>query len=268
MATAPREIVTVANSPMDAERVREDFPIFTRDFHGKRLVYLDSAATSQKPQTVLRSVDEYYRTSNANVHRGVYQLAEEATELYEGSRKTVCDFIGAGACEEIIFTRNASEAINLVAYSWGRKNVSRGDIVLITPMEHHSNFVPWQILAGEVEADLAFIDLTPDGRLDLESLDRVLATGKVKILAVAYVSNVLGTINPISEIARRAHAAGAVVIVDGAQAAPHMPLDVQALGADFVAFTGQKCSLQWVLECFGAGRTFSKVCLRFSPAER
>jgi cysteine desulfurase/selenocysteine lyase len=220
--------------------MRADFPIFNRQVHGKRLVYLDSAATSQKPESVLQAVADYYRTSNANVHRGVYLLAEEATELYEVARRTVSDFIGAAGVEEVIFTRNASEAINLVAYAWGRKNVAPGDTVLITPMEHHSNFVPWQMLAGDRSADLAFADLTPDGQLDMESVDRVLATGRVKILAVAYVSNVLGTINPIPDLARRAHAAGALVLVDAAQAAPHMPLDVQKLGADFVAFTGHK----------------------------
>jgi cysteine desulfurase/selenocysteine lyase len=238
MATVPQEIAQAG--AIDPQRIRQDFPIFRREVHGKRLVYLDSAATSQKPDSVLGAVSDYYRNSNANVHRGVYLLAEEATELYEDARSTVAGFIGSAGVEEVIFTRNASEAINLVSYAWGRKNVQPGDTILITPMEHHSNFVPWQILAEDRRATVAFAELTPDGQLDLDSVDRLLSTGNVKILAVAYVSNVLGTINPIPDIARRAHAAGALVLVDAAQAAPHMPLDVQALGADFVAFTGHK----------------------------
>ena len=233
MAIFPTDLVNAPRIAIESARVRQDFPILERKVHGKPLVYLDSAATSQKPQAVLDAVTAYYHASNANVHRGVYLLAEEATELYERSRGKVCDFIGARAMEEVIFTRNATEAINLVSYTWGRKHVLPGDTVLITPMEHHSNFVPWQVLAHEVGANLKFVELTPDGQLDLDSLDSVLAAGRVKIVALAYISNVLGTINPIAEIVRRAHNAGAIVLVDGAQAVPHLPVDVTKLGVDF-----------------------------------
>lgn len=238
--------MTVATRPdlaapsLDPVRVRDDFPILKRPIRGKRLVYLDSANTSQKPVSVLEAMDEYYRRSNANVHRSVYLLAEEATELFEDARQKLADFIHAATVEEIIFTRNASEALNLVAYSWGRRNIRAGDIIVATPTEHHSNFVPWQVLAEEAEAHLELIELHSDGTLDLDSLDRILATGRAKLVAVAHVSNVLGTINPIVEISRRAHEAGAFVLVDAAQAAPHLPLDVTELGADFLAFTGHK----------------------------
>ena len=222
------------------EAVRADFPILGRTVHGRRLVYLDSAATSQKPVQVLDAIREYYLRSNANVHRGVYLLAEEATELYEGARATVANFIGAASPDEVIFTRNATEAINLVAYSWARANLLPGDAVAISALEHHSNFVPWQALARERGAALAIVGLNPDGTFDLDDFDRTLAVRRVKLVAVAGVSNVLGVINPIAEIVRRAHQAGALVLVDAAQMAPHMPLDVSALGADFVAFTGHK----------------------------
>jgi cysteine desulfurase/selenocysteine lyase len=207
--------------------------------HGRPLVYLDSAATSQKPTPVLEALQNYYAMSNANVHRGVYELAEEATAAYESARRKLAGFIGATP-EETIFTRNATEAINLVAYSWGRQNVHRDDVIVLTLLEHHSNLVPWQILSQEVGAELAFIDLKSDGSLDLDSLDRHLQTGRVKLVTCAYVSNVLGTIAPVAEIARRAHAHGAVVLVDGAQAAPHLAIDVAALDIDFLAFTGHK----------------------------
>ncbi|HZT97876.1 MAG TPA: cysteine desulfurase [Chloroflexota bacterium] len=229
-----------AASDIDAKRLRSDFPIFRRHIHGHRLVYLDSAATSQKPETVLAAIDRYYRESNANVHRGVYLLAEDATELFESARSSVARFIGAPESAEVIFTRNASEAINLVAYAWGRHNISGGDVIVTTPLEHHSNFVPWQILASQVGADLALVELHPDGTLDLDSLDALLARGRVKLVTVAWVSNVLGTINPVQVIARRAHDAGALVLFDAAQAAPHLPLDVSATEADFVAITGHK----------------------------
>jgi cysteine desulfurase/selenocysteine lyase len=173
---------------MNVDSIKRDFPILAREVHGKRLIYLDSAATSQKPLPVLAAVDEYYRYSNANVHRGVYLLAEEATELYEMARKKLAAFIGASSSEEIIFTRNASEAINLVAYTWARRNIDTGDVIALTPMEHHSNLVPWQILAEEKGSNLAYIDLQPDGTLDLDSLDRILETGRVKLVTVAYVS--------------------------------------------------------------------------------
>lgn len=224
----------------DLTGVKDDFPILRREVYGKALVYLDSAATSQKPCSVLASEHEYYCRYNANVHRGVYLLAEEATELYESARASVAAFIGAESADEVIFTRNASEAINLVAYTWGRRNIQSGDVIALTPMEHHSNIVPWQLLAEEKGAHLRWIDLEPGGTLDLTSLDEVMSGGNVKLVAVTCVSNVLGTINPLPDIARIAHAGGAVVLADAAQAAPHMPLDVGTLGADFVAFTGHK----------------------------
>lgn len=219
--------------------LKGDFPILSRQIHGKPLVYLDSAATSQKPRAVLEAMTEYYSTSNANVHRGVYTLAEEATERYEAARAAVARFINAST-EETIFTRNASEAINLVAYSFGYEFVHEGDIVVITPLEHHSNLVPWQLLTARTGAQLAYIDLHQDGTVDLASLDRLLATGRVKLVATAYVSNVVGTRLPVREIARRVHAAGATYLVDGAQAVPHLPIDVRELDVDFLAFTGHK----------------------------
>src|SRR5512143_831512 len=219
---------------------RADFPILDRAVRpGVPLVYLDSAATSQKPRVVIEAMDNYYRRSNANVHRGIHLLAEEATALYEGARQKVARFIHATSTKEVIFTRNTTEAINLVAYSWGRANIHAGDGIVLTEMEHHSNLVPWQILAAERGATLHIIPVTEDGQLDLSTLDDILAR-KPKLLAFTHMSNVLGTINPVRAIADRAHAAGAVVLVDGAQSAPHLPVDVQALGADFFAFSGHK----------------------------
>jgi cysteine desulfurase/selenocysteine lyase len=224
---------------LDVSALRPDFPILQRTMQGKPLVYLDNAATSQKPRAVLDALDSYYSHSNANVHRGVYELAEEATAAYEDARARVATFIGAST-QETIFTRNASEAINLVAYAWGRRNVRAGDIIVLTHLEHHSNLVPWQILAAETGAELAFIGLQPDGSLDLETLDRQLETGRVKLVASAYISNVLGTIAPVAEIVRRAHSHGALVLIDAAQAVPHITVDVRALDMDFMAFTGHK----------------------------
>ena len=198
----------VHSTPLDVSTLRRDFPILQRTMQGKPLVYLDNAATSQKPRAVLDALDAYYSHSNANVHRGVYELAEEATAAYEAARAKVAAFIGAST-QETIFTKNASEAINLVAYAWGRRNVHAGDIVVLTHLEHHSNLVPWQIMAAETGAELAFIGLQPDGSLDLETLDRQLETGRVKLVASTYISNVLGTITPVSEIVRRAHNHGA-----------------------------------------------------------
>jgi cysteine desulfurase/selenocysteine lyase len=207
-----------------------EFPVLARE----GLVYLDSAATSQTPRAVIEEMDRYYREYRASIHRGVYPLAAEATDAYEGAREKVAAFAGS-THGETVFTRNATEAINLVAYAWGRANVGPGDLVLLTQMEHHSNIVPWQLLGCET----AFVPITDDGLLDLDALDRLLER-RPKLVAVAHVSNVLGTVNPVAEIARRAHAAGAVVMVDGAQAAPHLPLDVHALDADFYAWTGHK----------------------------
>jgi cysteine desulfurase / selenocysteine lyase len=219
--------------------VRGDFPILTQEVAGRPIAYLDSAATSQKPVAVLDAMDRYYREANANVHRSVYPLAAAATELFEGSRERVAAFAGWDAATTI-FTRNATEAINLVAYSWGRSNVGEGDEVLITEMEHHSNIVPWQLLCQERGAKLRYLPVSEEGELSLDELDQALGTGRVKLVAVAHVSNVLGTINPIAEIARRARAAGAITVVDGAQAAPQIPIDVRELGADFYAWTGHK----------------------------
>jgi cysteine desulfurase / selenocysteine lyase len=222
---------------IDPARVQKDFPILSRPVHGTRLVYLDSAASSQKPTSVIEAMDRYYETTHANVHRGVYAIAEEATRLFEESRAKLARFIG-GAYEEVVFTKNVTEAINLVAYSWARANLTAGDVIVLTEMEHHANLVPWLALRAERGVELRFLPLTVDGRLDLADLDRTL--DRARLLGVTAVSNVLGTINPIRELADAAHAAGALVLVDGAQQAPQMPTDVAALGADFFGVTGHK----------------------------
>lgn len=224
---------------VDWAAVREDFPILKRLVHGKRLVYLDSAATSQKPEVVIEALRDYYRTYNANIHRGVYLLSEEATAAYEEARRKVARFINAPSTREVIFTRNTTEAINLVAYAWGRHNLKPGDVIVLTIMEHHSNLVPWQLLAEETGAQLECVGITSGGLLDLEQLDRALAK-PVKLVAVVHAANALGTINPVQEIVRRAHGAGALCLVDGAQSVPHMPVDVQEIGCDFLAFSGHK----------------------------
>jgi cysteine desulfurase/selenocysteine lyase len=229
---------TPTASGLDPAAIAAEFPILSRVDDGKPLVYLDSAATAQKPAVVIDRMAELQRRSNANIHRGVYPLAQEATDAFEGARRTIAGWIGA-AYEETLFAKNVTEAINLVAYSWGRRNVGAGDRVLITQMEHHSNIVPWQLLCQEVGATLDYVEVTDDGFLDLDSLDAGLARGP-KLVAVAHVSNVLGTVNPIAEIARRAHDVGALVLVDGAQAVPHYRVDVKALDADFYGFTGHK----------------------------
>lgn len=227
-----------AATHFDAAAVAAQFPILGREIAGKRIVYLDSGATAQKPASVIEAIEESFRLHNANIHRGVYTLAQEATDRFEGARARIARFIGARP-SETIFTKNVTEAINLVAYSWGRANVGPGDTIVLTPMEHHANIVPWQQLAKAVGARLAYAELTEDGRLDLDSLDALLAL-EPKLVAVTHVSNVLGTVNPVQEIVRRAHAAGAVVLVDGAQAVPQRPVDVAAIGADFYGFTGHK----------------------------
>jgi cysteine desulfurase/selenocysteine lyase len=211
-----------------------DFPVLSQE----GLTYLDSAATAQTARPVIEAMDEYYTEYRASIHRGVYPLAARATDAYESARDRVAAFAGSTP-GETIFTRNATEAINLVAYSWGRANVRAGDLVLVTQMEHHSNLVPWQVLCSQVGAELAYVPIDDDGQLRLDALDELFAR-RPKLLAVAHVSNVLGTVNPIAEIARRARAAGTVVVVDGAQAAPHLPVDVAALGADFYTWTGHK----------------------------
>ncbi len=220
--------------------VRADFPIFAeRSRAGTPLVYLDSAATSQKPAVVVAALAEHLLAHNANVHRGVYALAQEADAAYDGARSRVADFVGAER-DTTIFTKNVTEAINLVAYAWGRANVGAGDAVLITQMEHHANLVPWQVLCRERGAELRYLEVGADGELSLERLDTQLARGDVSLVAFAHVSNVLGTINPVAEIVARARAAGAVTLIDGAQAVPQMPVDVAAIGADFYAWTGHK----------------------------
>jgi cysteine desulfurase/selenocysteine lyase len=226
-------------STIDAIRdLTDEFPTLRREFDGRPVAYLDSAATSQTPQVVIDAMTRYYTQTRASVHRGVYPLAVEATDQFEGARQTIASWLGSTA-EETIFTANATAALNLVAYTWGRQNVGAGDLVVITQMEHHSNIVPWQLLCAEKGAELAYVPVLPDGQLDLDALDALLARSP-KLVAVAHVSNVVGTINPIEEIARRAHAAGAVVVVDGSQAVPQIPVDLAALDVDFYAWTGHK----------------------------
>ena len=222
---------------LDVARIQADFPILKRQVHGKRLVYLDSAASAQKPQSVLDAMDRTYRESYANVHRGVYTIAEESTAAYEGARAKVAGLLNAPT-DEIVFTKNVTEAINLVAYSWARANLTDGDAIVLTQMEHHANVGPWHILAAERGVTLRWIPLTDDFRLDPSGLDRLL--DGAKLLTVTAASNVLGTINEIRPLADAAHAAGARVLVDAAQAVPHFPVDVQQWDADFVGFTGHK----------------------------
>ena len=229
----------VRNDQLDTAVIREDFPILTTESHGRPLVFLDSASTSQKPQAVIDAVDAYYRDFTANVHRGIYEIGEKATATYEAARASVARFINAPDHHEVIFTRNATEAINLVAYSWGRRNIDRGDAIVLTEMEHHANLVPWQLLAQEKDGDLEFIPITDDGVLRQDVFE-VLLRLKPKLVAFTHVSNTLGTINPVVEMTRMAHEAGALVLIDGAQAVPHVPVDVQAIGADFYAFSGHK----------------------------
>jgi cysteine desulfurase / selenocysteine lyase len=226
-------------STFDVLALRREFPILQQQVNGKPLAFLDSGASSQKPRCVIECLEDYYRRYNANVHRGVYKLSEEATFAYERARGKVARFIGANNKREVIFTRNSTEAINLVAYAWGGANIREGDRILLTIMEHHSNIVPWQMLAQRTGAKLDYIGLTPEGRLDLSDLDSKLTEG-VKLVAVTHQSNVLGTINPVAMLAERAHAVGAKILLDGAQSVPHMPVDVKALGCDFIAFSGHK----------------------------
>ncbi len=222
---------------LDARRVRAEFPIFERCRH-LPLIYLDSAASSQKPRAVIEAMAGYYETCHANVHRGVYGLAEEATGRYEQARASVARFIGAPSAREVVFTKNATEALNLVAFSWGRAHLGPGDVVVLTEMEHHANLVPWLMLAEQVGVELRYLGITDDGHLDLSGLDAALDGAKV--VALTAMSNVLGTLNPVRRVADAAHVAGAVVVVDASQYVPHLPTDVTALGADFLAFTGHK----------------------------
>lgn len=223
---------------LDVAAVKRDFPIFDHEVNGRPLVYLDSAATSQKPRAVLEAMTHYYETTNANVHRGVYQIAEHATQLMESARTGAARFIGARSSSEIVFTKNATEALNLVARSWGGANLGPGDAVLLTQMEHHSNIVPWQILAAEKGFEIRWIPVTSDGHLDLTDLDRLLEG--VRVVGLTAMSNVLGTLPPVRHIADRAHEAGALVVVDACQQVPHVGADVDELGADFLAFSAHK----------------------------
>ena len=224
---------------LDPVAIRSDFPQFERDFGGRRLAYLDSAATSLKPRVVIDAVNDYNTRYTANVHRGIYTTGEEATAAYEAARTTTARFIGAPDRREIVFVRNATEAINLVAYSWGRGNIGSGDTIVLTELEHHANLVPWQILAQERDADLEFVSIDDQGRLVRQSYEVLLRT-RPKLVAFTHVSNGIGTINPVREMVRQAKEAGALVLVDGAQAVPHLPVDVADIGADFYVFSGHK----------------------------
>jgi cysteine desulfurase / selenocysteine lyase len=222
----------------DLSATREDFPVLRREFGGRPVVYLDSAATSLTPESVVDAMDDYYRSYRASVHRGVYPLAVEATDAFEGARERIAGWLGS-TVEETIFTGNVTASINLVAYTWGRQNVGSGDLIVLTEAEHHSNVVPWQLLAADVGAELAYVHVDDDGRLDDQSLSELLAR-RPKLLALGHISNVLGTINPVAEITARAHEAGAVVVIDGAQAVPQIPVDLREIDADFYAWTGHK----------------------------
>jgi cysteine desulfurase/selenocysteine lyase len=225
---------------LDVGRLRADFPILGREINGHPLAYLDSASSTQKPQAVIDSIVETYSTSYANVHRGVYTMAEETTARYEGAREKIRAFLGAASTREIIFVRDTTEGLNLVAYAWGRKHLEAGDVVVATEMEHHSNLVPWQFLANQTGALMRYVKVDDEGALDLESLERAAADGPVRLVAAVHVSNSLGTVNPIEELGAWCRAHDALLVVDGAQSAPHRPIDVQALGVDFFAFSGHK----------------------------
>ncbi|MGQ9907932.1 MAG: cysteine desulfurase [Candidatus Flexifilum sp.] len=225
----------------DVQAVRADFPILAQMHHDEvPLIYLDNAASSQKPDVVIEAMNTYYRTYNANVHRGIHKLSELATEAYEAVRPKIKRFINAASRREIVFTRGTTEAINLVAQTWGRANIRPGDVIVSTVMEHHANIVPWQMLAAEKNAIIRYVPTQADGTLDLDAYQHLLTAEPVRLVVVTYVSNVLGTINPIAEMVRAAHAAGALILVDAAQAAPHLPIDVRALDVDFLAFSGHK----------------------------
>ena len=229
----------LATKAVDWTAVREDFPILREQAHGHPLIYFDSAATSQKPRAVIQTIQHYYEHENANVHRGLHTLSSRATEAYEKARQRVAEYIGAASPNEIIFTRGTTESINLVAEAWGRKFVREGDVILLTVMEHHSNLVPWQLLSERTGARLRFVPVRDDGTLDLEQLSSLL-TPEVKLFAFTHISNSLGTINPVAELCRKAHAVGALTLVDAAQSVGHLSIDVRELGCDFLAFSGHK----------------------------
>ncbi|MCH2383448.1 MAG: aminotransferase class V-fold PLP-dependent enzyme, partial [Pedosphaera sp.] len=237
----PAETANLAkrDESVDWTALRDDFPILRETINGHPLVYLDNAASSQKPHQVIDAVRRYYEHDNANVHRGIHELSNRATEAYEGARQRVADYLNAGSREEIIFTRGTTEGLNLVANTWALDNLREGDTILLTEMEHHSNLVPWQILANRIGAKLDFIEITgDDGQLDLQWLDEQLA--RARLLSLTHISNTMGTVNPVAEICARARAAGVVTVVDAAQSAGHAPVDVQAIGCDFLAFSGHK----------------------------
>ena len=229
----------VRKNPVDWKSVREDFPILDQQVHGQPLIYFDNAATTQKPRAVMEALRSYYEHDNANVHRGLHELSSRATEAYEAARARVAGYIGAASADEIVFTRGTTESINLVAQAWGGKFLRAGDVILLTQMEHHSNLVPWQLLAERIGAQLRFVPVRDDGTLALEQLDELL-TPEVKLFAFTHVSNSLGTINPVAELCHKARAVGAVTLVDAAQSAGHLPVDVQEIGCDFLAFSGHK----------------------------
>ena len=233
-------MAVTADAKLDVQRIRADFPYLEELANGKPVAFLDSAASTQKPRQVLDAMRDFYSHSYANVHRGVYRLAERATEGYEGAREKVRAFVNAPATREIVFTRSATEGINLVAYAWGLENLGPGDVVVITELEHHSNFVPWQFVANRTGASFKHIPIDDAGELQLDALDEIAASGKVKVVANNLVSNSLGTINPVEKLAAWAHEQGAIMVVDAAQAAPHRPIDVQALGCDFLAISSHK----------------------------
>jgi cysteine desulfurase / selenocysteine lyase len=238
-AAAANRAAARGPASFDGAAVRERFPLLRADKNGDRVIYLDSAATAQRPDVVLEAIGKFYRTDNANVHRGIYDLSRRATERFEGARAAVARFIHAPDADTLVWTRGTTEAVNLVASTWGQDHVGEGDEILLTALEHHSNIVPWQLLARRVGAKLRYVDIDDEGRLRLDQYDELLSE-RTKIVAVGHVSNALGTVNPIVGIVERAHRVGARVLVDGAQSAPHLPVDVQALGCDFYAFSGHK----------------------------
>jgi cysteine desulfurase/selenocysteine lyase len=230
---------TRRSSGHQVAELRAEFPVLDQEVNGRPLVYLDNAATSQKPRRVIAAVEEFYRRDNANVHRGLHELSRRATDAYEGARQRIASFVGIADPAELILTRGTTEALNLVAWSWGLANLRAGDEVVLSVMEHHSNLVPWQMVAQRTGATLRFLDIDEEGRLDLSTLEELI-NERTRLVSLVHVSNALGTINPIARIAQRAHQVGAVVVIDGAQSVPHIPVDIAALGCDFFAFSGHK----------------------------
>jgi cysteine desulfurase/selenocysteine lyase len=253
-------VAVTADTKLDALKLRADFAYLEELQNGKPLAFLDSAASTQKPRQVLDALRDYYEHSYANVHRGVYRLAERATERYEGARETVCKFVNAPSSREVVFTRSATEAINLVAYAWGFDNLGPGDVVVVTELEHHSNFVPWQYVAKKQGARFVAIPMDGSGELQLDALDEIAKQGNVRVVAVNLVSNSLGTVNPVEKLTAWAREQGAISVVDGAQAAPHRPIDVQALGCDFFAFSAHKlCGPSGIGALWGRAEILEKM---------